>query len=63
MEVVPMKYALSMSALLLALSQQQPALAQGNADNLVKQAVAAQGGAVRRLRFITSKQCTMPEVQ
>ena len=40
-----MKYALSITALLLAMSQQQPALAQGNGDNLVKQAVAAQGGA------------------
>ena len=40
-----MKYILSITALLLAMSQQQPALAQGNGDNLVKQAVAAQGGA------------------
>src|SRR3989442_864256 len=39
-----MKYALSIAALLLAMSQQQPALAQGSGDSLVKQAVAAQGG-------------------
>ena len=43
-----MKNALSISALLLAMSQQQPVLAQGNADNLIKQAVAAQGGAELR---------------
>jgi glyoxylase-like metal-dependent hydrolase (beta-lactamase superfamily II) len=43
-----MKYALSIAALLLAMSQKQPALAQGNGDNLVKQAVAAQGGAELR---------------
>ena len=36
-----MKNALSISALLLAMSQQQPVLAEGNADNLIKQAVAA----------------------
>src|SRR5216684_1012506 len=40
-----MKHVLSIAALLLAMSQQQPALAQGNGDNLVKEAVAAQGGA------------------
>jgi glyoxylase-like metal-dependent hydrolase (beta-lactamase superfamily II) len=40
-----MKYALSVVALLLAMSQQQVVLAQGSGDNLVKQAVAAQGGA------------------
>ena len=39
-----MKYALLIAALLLAMSQQPLALAQ-SADNLVKQAVAAQGGA------------------
>jgi glyoxylase-like metal-dependent hydrolase (beta-lactamase superfamily II) len=56
MEVVPMKYALSMSALLLAISQQHLALAQGNADNLVKQAVAAQGGAeLRGLKSLAIK--------
>src|SRR6266853_7059211 len=41
-----MKYAFSMTALLLALSQQQPAFAQGS--DLVKQAVAAEGGAELR---------------
>src|SRR6266850_1995002 len=41
-----MKYALSI-ALLLAMIQQQPAFAQGSGD-LVKQAVAAEGGAVLR---------------
>jgi len=41
-----MKYVLSIAALLLAMSQQQPALAQGN--DLVKQAVAAEGGAELR---------------
>jgi metallo-beta-lactamase superfamily protein len=40
-----MKYALWVAALLLAFSHQQPAFAQGNGDNLVKQAVTAQGGA------------------
>ena len=38
-----MKYALTIAALLLAVSQQRPALAQGSGD-LVKQAVAAEGG-------------------
>jgi glyoxylase-like metal-dependent hydrolase (beta-lactamase superfamily II) len=42
-----MKYALSIAALLLAVSQQQPALAQGSGD-LVKQAVAAEGGSELR---------------
>ena len=37
-----MKYALTIAALLVALMQQQPALAQGG--DLVKQAVAAEGG-------------------
>src|SRR5579864_2309062 len=41
-----MKYALSITALLVAMSQQQPAFAQGN--DLVKQAVAAEGGAELR---------------
>src|SRR6202049_4746192 len=40
-----MKYVLSVVALLLAMSLQQPVFAQGSGDNLVKQAVAAQGGA------------------
>src|SRR5258708_570044 len=43
-----MKYALSIAALLLAMSHQRPALAQGNGDSLVKEAVAAQGGAELR---------------
>jgi len=43
-----MKYALSMVPLLLALSQQQPLSAQESAGDLVKQAVAAQGGAELR---------------
>src|SRR5713101_3937307 len=52
-----MKYALSITALLLAMSQQQPALAQGNGDNLVKQAVAAEGGAdaLRGLKSLAVK--------
>src|SRR5579863_10078090 len=41
----PMKYALWIAAFLLAMVQQQPALAQGSSDSLVKQAVAAEGGA------------------
>jgi glyoxylase-like metal-dependent hydrolase (beta-lactamase superfamily II) len=50
-----MKYALSIAALLLAMSQQQPALAQGSAD-LVKQAVAAEGGAeLRALKGLAIK--------
>ena len=40
-----MKYALAVVILLLALIPQQPALAQGNGDSLVKQAVTAEGGA------------------
>src|SRR5260370_9980443 len=40
-----MKYALSIAALLLATGPGQPALAQNNAGDLVKQAVAAEGGA------------------
>ena len=39
-----MKYALCMAVFLLAMVPQQPALAQGSGD-LVKQAVAAEGGA------------------
>jgi hypothetical protein len=42
---IPMKYTLWIAALLLAMVQQQPALAQGSSDSLVKQAVAAEGGA------------------
>src|SRR5439155_16559617 len=50
-----MKYALSIAALLLAMSQQQPALAQGSGD-LVKQAVAAEGGAeLRALKGLAIK--------
>src|SRR5438132_2847728 len=41
-----MKYALSISAaLLLAMSQVQSSLAQNGANDLVKQAIAAEGGA------------------
>src|ERR1700674_533816 len=40
-----MKYALWISVFLLAMVQQQPVLAQGSSDSLVKQAVAAEGGA------------------
>src|SRR5450631_2769028 len=40
-----MKYALPITALLLATSQVSPAFAQNNAADLVKQAVAAEGGA------------------
>ena len=40
-----MKYTLWVAAFLLAIVQQQPALAQGSSDSLVKQAVAAEGGA------------------
>src|SRR3989454_5573713 len=50
-----MKYALSIAALVLAMSQQQPALAQGSGD-LVKQAVAAEGGAeLRALKGLAIK--------
>src|SRR5260370_37680310 len=51
-----MKYALSVaSVLLLAMSQQQPAFAQANGD-LVKQAVAAEGGAeLRGLKSLAIK--------
>src|SRR5712691_9122573 len=50
-----MKYALSIAALLVAMSQQQPALAQGSGD-LVKQAVAAEGGAqLRALKGLAIK--------
>src|SRR5947209_3941479 len=40
-----MKHALSIAAVLLAAGQGQPALAQSSAVDLVKQAVAAEGGA------------------
>jgi hypothetical protein len=40
-----MKHTLWITTLLLVFAQQQPALAQGSGDNLVKQAVAAEGGA------------------
>jgi len=50
-----MKYALSIAALLLAMIQQQPVFAQGSGD-LVKQAVAAEGGAdLRALKGIAIK--------
>jgi glyoxylase-like metal-dependent hydrolase (beta-lactamase superfamily II) len=41
----PMKYTLLIAVFLLAMVPQQPALAQGSGDSLVKQAVAAEGGA------------------
>ena len=51
-----MKNALLMSTLLLAMSQQQPVFAQGSADALIKQAVAAQGGAeLRGLKSLAIK--------
>src|SRR6202171_5991289 len=51
-----MKYALSIAAVLLAFSPQQPAFAQGSADSLVKQAIAAQGGTeLRGLKSLAIK--------
>jgi len=51
-----MKNALLMSVLGLAISLPQAALAQGNAGNLIKQAVAAQGGAeLRGLKSLAIK--------
>src|ERR1700674_3954881 len=52
-----MKYALWIAVLLLAMVQQQPASAQGNGDSLVKQAVAAEGGAdaLRGVKGLTIK--------
>jgi glyoxylase-like metal-dependent hydrolase (beta-lactamase superfamily II) len=52
-----MKHALSIAALLLAASQMQPALAQNSAADIVKQAVAAQGGAdaLRGLKTLSVK--------
>ena len=50
-----MKYSLSVVALLLTISQQQPALGQGGNDHL-KQAVAAEGGdALRQLKSLAIK--------
>src|ERR1700722_12675624 len=51
-----MKYALSIAALLVATSQVPPAFAQ-NAGDLVKQAVAAEGGAdaLRGLKSLAVK--------
>src|SRR5947207_13179377 len=53
-----MKYTLSISAaLLLAMSQAQPSLAQNGASDLVKQAIAAEGGAdaLRALKGLAIK--------
>jgi glyoxylase-like metal-dependent hydrolase (beta-lactamase superfamily II) len=52
-----MRYALSIAVLLLAAGQAPPALAQNSAADLVKQAVAAQGGAdaLRGLRGLAVK--------
>src|SRR5438309_7037627 len=53
-----MKYALSISAaLLLAIGQVQPSLAQNGANDLVKQAIAAEGGAdaLRALKGLAIK--------
>ena len=55
-----MKYVLSaaasVAAMLVAMSIQQPVLAQASGDNLVKQAVAAQGGAeLRGLKSLAIK--------
>ncbi len=52
-----MKYALSFAVLLLAMTLQQPAFAQGSSNNLVKEAVTAQGGAdaLRGLKTVAIK--------
>src|SRR6266849_8183118 len=52
-----MKYALSFAVLLLAMTLQQPAFAQGSSNNLVKEAVTAQGGAdaLRGLKTVAVK--------
>src|SRR6202045_4222777 len=52
-----MKYALSIVAMLLATTQLQPAFAQNSAADLVKQAVAAEGGAdaLRALKSLAVK--------
>src|SRR5579863_1658288 len=44
-EESPMKYTLWIAAFLLMMGQQHPAQAQGSGDSLLKQAVAAEGGA------------------
>jgi glyoxylase-like metal-dependent hydrolase (beta-lactamase superfamily II) len=52
-----MKYALSIATLLLAATQVPPALAQSNPGDLVKQAIAAEGGAdaLRGLKSVAIK--------
>ena len=51
-----MKHIFAIAALLVAMSPRQPALAQGNAGDLVKQAVAAEGGAeLRGLKSLAIK--------
>src|ERR1700692_5154605 len=52
-----MRYTLSIAALLLATSQVPPAFAQNSAADLVKQAVAAEGGAdaLRGLKSLAVK--------
>ncbi|HEV2523393.1 MAG TPA: MBL fold metallo-hydrolase [Candidatus Acidoferrales bacterium] len=52
-----MKYALGIAALLVVFGQQRPAFAQNNGDNLVKQAVTAEGGAdaLRGLKTVAIK--------
>jgi glyoxylase-like metal-dependent hydrolase (beta-lactamase superfamily II) len=52
-----MKYALSVVGLLLAMSLQQPAFAQGSGNTLVKEAVTAEGGAdaLRGLKTLAIK--------
>jgi glyoxylase-like metal-dependent hydrolase (beta-lactamase superfamily II) len=52
-----MKYILSVVGLLLAMSLQQPAFAQGSSNNLVKEAVTAEGGAdaLRGLKTLAIK--------
>jgi glyoxylase-like metal-dependent hydrolase (beta-lactamase superfamily II) len=52
-----MKYALSVVGLLLAMSLQQPAFAQGSGNSLVKEAVTAEGGAdaLRGLKTLAIK--------
>jgi hypothetical protein len=52
-----MKYPLANAVLVLAMTQQQTAFMQGNGDDLVNQAVAAQGGgnALRGLRGLAIK--------
>src|SRR5260370_4127708 len=52
-----MKYALTFVGLLLAMTLQQPAFAQGSSNNLVKEAITAEGGAdaVRGLKTLAIK--------